>query len=226
MASPVTQIHYLTIDTSKDLTDTDSEAGKAWTRALDLLEHFSGFRRLYWGRSPEDETKVQLHVVRDTRAQHQAFLSSPEHTAFQAILQTLVSSSSPSPPLVRHAQLRDFTPGSQALGCGAPVSGTAVYVSTDAAWHEGAWPLWTHIVPAVDGCLGCSGGPLEEVVDGHGSCYLVYVGWETVAKHDAYHHTRHFARHGIILRKGNKGWREYGHVRFEGAREGGVKGKL
>lgn len=109
------------------------------------------------------------------------------------------------------------------------MTGTAVYVSTDSAWHAGAWPLWTHIVPHVDGCLGCTGGAVEEAVDGHAGCYLVYVGWQTIAQHDAYHHTPEFARDGIILTKGNKGWREYGHVRFEGSREGkgqGPKGKL
>lgn len=54
--------------------------------------------------------------------------------------------------------------------------------------------------------------------------YLVYVGWESVEKHEAYHHTKHFAEHRVILRCGNEGFAEYGHVVFEGGREreGGV----
>lgn len=115
--------------------------------------------------------------------------------------------------------MKEFTPNCQALGKGAPFTGSAIYVSTDAAWHDGAWPLWTHIVRYVDGCLGCAGGAVVEQVDGHANSFIVYVGWETIEKHEDYHHTNHFAKHKIILGKGNKGYREYGHVRFEGSRE-------
>jgi hypothetical protein len=62
MESTVTQIHYLTIGTDEHLADPNSEAGQIWTKVLDLLETRPGFRRLYWGRSPEDETKIQLHI--------------------------------------------------------------------------------------------------------------------------------------------------------------------
>ncbi|KAF7520291.1 hypothetical protein G7054_g12813 [Neopestalotiopsis clavispora] len=238
MDSTVTQIHYLTIPEDKHLADVKSDAGRIWSKALDVLEAQPGFRRLYWGRSPEDETKVQLHVVRDTLAQHKAFLSSADYTKFKTLLQPLISSSTTSSSplsndwLVRHAHIRDFTPNPQALARGAPVTGTAVYVSTTAAWHEGAWPLWTHVVRHVDGCLGCTGGVVEEAVDGRDGCYIVYVGWESIGHHDSYHHTEHFAKNRIILSKGNEGWREYGHVRFEGSREGSgslqsrEKGKL
>jgi hypothetical protein len=62
MSNPVTQIIYLTITADKDLTNSGTEAGKQWSEALRLLENHGGFRRLYWGRSPEDMAKVQLHV--------------------------------------------------------------------------------------------------------------------------------------------------------------------
>lgn len=62
MSTPATQIIYLTVDPDKDLKDTTTEAGKSWSRALDLLQQHIGFQRLYWGRSPEDKSKVQLHV--------------------------------------------------------------------------------------------------------------------------------------------------------------------
>jgi hypothetical protein len=58
----VTQINYLIIDKNTTIEDADSGAGRLWAEALDLLEQYDGFRRLYWGRSPEDATKVQLHV--------------------------------------------------------------------------------------------------------------------------------------------------------------------
>lgn len=62
MAPAVTQINYLTISKTTEIDSPESDAGKLWGRALDLLEQHEGFRRLYWGRSPEDWSKVQLHV--------------------------------------------------------------------------------------------------------------------------------------------------------------------
>lgn len=79
------------------------------------------------------------------------------------------------------------------------------------------------MVRHVDGCEGVSGGQLVEPMEGHARNYLVYVGWETVKKHDDYHHTRHFADRRVILALGNKGWREYGHAVFQGGREKGER---
>lgn len=156
-------------------------------------------------------------AVRDQLSQHQDFLNSPRYLKFQEVLQQLIDPSTAL--LVRHAFLQEFTPNCQALGKGAPFTGSAIYVSTDAAWHEGAWPLWTHIVRYVDGCLGCAGGKVVESVDGHENSYIVYVGWESIEKHEAYHHTDHFAKRRVVLGLGNAGYREYGHIQFEGSRE-------
>ena len=133
--------------------------------------------------------------------------------------------------------MQDFTPNCKALGRGAPFTGTAIYLSPTAAWNEGAWPLWTHIVRYIDGCMGCAGGPIldevnllsEPVLVGEAKSekkgkgekwegYIVYVGWESVEKHEAYHHTQHFKEHRVVLRCGNAGFAEYGHVIFEGER--------
>ena len=129
------------------------------------------------------------------------------------------------------------------MGRGAPYTGTAIYLRPTAAWYEGAWPLWTHIVRHVDGCMGVAGGrilesfellgepELMEVAKSNESeteegrergkgrkweGYIVYVGWETVEKHEAYHRSKHFAEHWVILTCGNVGFVEYGHVVFEG----------
>ena len=156
-------------------------------------------------------------AVRDQLSQQQDFLNSPRFSRFQDALQQLIN---PSTKLfVRHAYLSEFTPNCQALGKGAPFTGSAIYVSTDAAWHQGAWSLWTHIVRHVDGCLGCAGGRVVEAVDGQENSFIVYVGWESIEKHEAYHHTKHFENRRVILALGNKGYREYGHIAFEGSRE-------
>lgn len=124
-------------------------------------------------------------------------------------------------PQFRHTTLRH-----QALGdpfgpdlLGYPI-GTAIYKGTDAAWHEGAWPLWTHVVRYVDGCKGIAGGRVAEPVEGLENGYLVYVAWQTVKHHDDYHHTKHFRKHRVILDIGCQGWTEYGHVVFAEIRNG------
>ena len=65
-----------------------------------------------------------------------------------------------------------------------------------------------------------------EEVDGCKDCYLVYVGWESIEAHEAYHHTEHFAKRRVVLGLGNGGYREYGHVCFDGWRERKGKARL
>lgn len=62
LESPATQILYLRIHIDKDLNDTSNEVGRLWAKAIDIAEAQPGFRRAYWGRSPEEPEKVQLHI--------------------------------------------------------------------------------------------------------------------------------------------------------------------
>ncbi|KAH7035867.1 uncharacterized protein B0I36DRAFT_382491 [Microdochium trichocladiopsis] len=250
--TPVTQILYLDVDPARNLEDESTRDGKLWAEMLDLLQDSPGFKRLYWGRRLEEPEKVQIHVVRDTIDAHQTFLSSPsfQQDLINKIRRLTVlpspssTSSSPHPkdndhqhhhrpptsqlPLsIRHVYLHPFTQPSP-LGSrptlGLPV-GTAIYTGATETWYAGAWPLWTHIVRHVDGCVGIAGGRVAERVAGLGDGFMVFVAWESVAKHDAYHGTGHFAKYGVVLGHGHKGYVEYGHVVFRGAREG-VRGKL
>lgn len=243
--STVTQLIYLTIPQDRDLKNADSYHGRLWASALDIIENSPGFHRLYWGRSLEKPVNVQLHIVRSSLQQHRDFLKSPAFRDASAFLQALASSGSSNPiRAIRHAALVDQTPNCKALAKGAPFTGSAIYLRPIQAWNEGAWPLWTNVVPKVDGNLGCAGGSMLEPIelledpvllgeDGRPTKevppkgtrwegYIVYVGWQSVEQHEAYHHTKHFAQHAVILRCGNAGFAEYGHVVFEGSRERGA----
>jgi hypothetical protein len=59
---PMTQILYPEIDPMLDLGDTTTEAGKAWSGILDVIESSPGFLRVYWGRRLEEPEKVQIHI--------------------------------------------------------------------------------------------------------------------------------------------------------------------
>lgn len=179
-------------------------------------------------------TSNHIATVRDTLTHHQDFLKSQDYNFFLALVEVITNKV--QSPVIRHAQMKDWTTDSQALARGAPFTGTAIYLRTTPAWHEGAWPLWTHVVRNIDGCLGCSGGPLLEIVQtvpgsmektvkrdtqphSFENSYIVYVGWQTTEQHHAYHRTQHFAEHSVILRSGNEGYAEYGHIVFKGGRE-------
>jgi hypothetical protein len=163
-----------------------------------------------------------MRTVRTDLAQHRNFIYSASYDRFLSLVRPLLTPNSPA-PFARHVRLTHFTPDRPSpVSPSSPVTGSAIYLSTDATWHEGAWPLWTHIVRHVSGCVGIAGGELLEEVDGHKRCYLVYVGWESIEKHEEYHHTEHFAKRRIVLGLGNKGYREYAHMKFEGERIGAL----
>ncbi|KAJ5947546.1 hypothetical protein N7466_000561 [Penicillium verhagenii] len=154
--------------------------------------------------------------ARDSLHQHYALLASPD---WQQIIKNLVSLgvSSATELTVRHAMISEFTPKPKSLGHGAPVSGTAIYLTPDPTGWEKTWALWTSIVSTVPGCLGVTGGWMVEPVEGN-LAYIVYVGWESIQVHDSYHHTKHFRQRAIVLREHNAGYREYGHVAFTHSR--------
>lgn len=149
-------------------------------------------------------------TVRKTLLQHYGFITSANFHTFKKLAVQLTGGGELT---IRHAVLTENSPNCQALGKGAPVTGTAIYLGTDEAW-DAAWALWATIVPHVQGCLGISGGYIIEPIEGHERCFIAWVGWENVEVHSAYHHTEHFRERSIILRQGHKGFREYGHAAF------------
>lgn len=228
------QIIYLTISASVDLKDSTSRAGTIWHQGLDHVSKSEGYQRCHWGRSVENPDQVQLHIVRTSLAAHKAAAN-----VFIDQVRPLLKDS--SKPVVRHVSPMTTFTAMPTTAFDAPVTGTAFYIRITEAWHEGSWPCWTHIVRHVAGNSGISGGPLIEtitntdVLEGGvgglkggqnvdlGPCYLVYVGWESIKAHDDYHHTKHFMNHRVVLGIGNKGWREYGHIKFEGRRNKGTE---
>jgi hypothetical protein len=212
-----TQMTILPIDRKFEIDDTKSESGQLWASVVAIFKQSPGFHRLYWGRHVEEPNKVQLHIARNSLHQHYAFLASEGwlEEIPKLLSPILTHGSKISDFTVRHAMLSENTPGAKALGRGAPVTGTAIYLITDRRAWESAWLLWSTIVPKVPGCLGVTGGWVLEPVDGHeGGCFVAWVGWENVEVHDTYHHTADFRKKSVVLSQANKGWREYGHVAF------------
>ncbi|KAJ5146172.1 uncharacterized protein N7515_000736 [Penicillium bovifimosum] len=212
-----TQMIVLPIKEGLKIEDASTKEGQLWSQILDILERWSGFRRLYWGRHVEEANQVHLHIVRANLHQHYALLSSREWEQITTILKSLGVPDASS-LTVRHAMIAEFSPNPRSLGNGAPVTGTAIYLTADPAAWEKTWALWTGIVSSVPGCIGVTGGWMVEPVEGNSPCYIVYVGWESIEVHDSYHNTKHFRRRAVILSENNQGFREYGHIAFKHSR--------
>lgn len=208
MAEP-TQIFIIPVPTNKDLGNPTSAVGQQWQAILNGFRISPGYQRLYWGRQVETPENVQLHIVRDSMQSNLDFLSSPTYTDLKRTLDTVMVGSL----VVRHAMVSEFSPSCKSLGRGAPVTGTAIYLSTDSNW-DAAWANWVSIVQTIPGFMGIAGGPVLEIVDGHKNAYVALVGWENVEVHEAYHHTQHFRDRRRILLDPCKGYAYYGHIAF------------
>jgi hypothetical protein len=57
-----TQMIVLPIKEGLKIEDASTKEGQLWSQILDVLEHWSGFRRLYWGRHVEEPSQVHLHI--------------------------------------------------------------------------------------------------------------------------------------------------------------------
>ena len=151
--------------------------------------------------------------MRDSLHLHYTFLASEQWQAICKLVAPICTEAAET-FVARHCMISNFSPNPKSLGKGAAVTGTAIYLTTEPHLWEKTWELWASIVPSVPGCLGVTGGWMVEPVEGHEHCYIVWVGWQNVEVHDAYHHTRDFAKRRQILKEHNRGWREYGHVAF------------
>ncbi|KAL4798041.1 hypothetical protein BDV19DRAFT_357752, partial [Aspergillus venezuelensis] len=216
-----TQIITILIRESATIEDSNTDDGKVWNAALNILEKSERFRALYWGKHVENELeeegvgRVQVVVVRDSMNAHHAFLKSLIYNNFLSSLSPLSPSGNTSKaPTIYHASLSHFTKNPSTLSPPSPprpsfITGSAIYLTTSHPSFLKTWSLWTTLIPHIPGCLGCTGGFITESVDGHpaGAGYVVYVGWESIQAHEAYHTTKDFRRKGVVLSLWNTGWK-------------------
>jgi len=90
--------------------------------------------------------------VKDTIQRHLDFIASSAHKEFLALLSKLT----PEKPIIRHANVKEYSPKCRSLGKGAPVTGTAIYLATDENW-DAAYEHWSTIVCHVPGFMGIAG---------------------------------------------------------------------
>jgi hypothetical protein len=146
---------------------------------------------------------------------HLGFKNSSEGAEYEKLVAKIANDD----PIIRYAAVSEFSPGCKSLGKGAPVTGTAIYLSTTPEW-DAAWAKWVDIVQHVPGFLGIAGGPMIGEVDGHKNAFIALVGWENVEVHNAYHHTQHFRERRRILLDPAERFDHYGHIAFGDSDDG------
>ncbi|KAK8075814.1 hypothetical protein PG997_010477 [Apiospora hydei] len=239
---PVTQIFYLSIPVEHQLQDATSGAGRKWAEALDLVAESPGFLRLYWGRQVEEHKKV-----RETLEQNEDFLESPLYLDdVLPLIKSILTPPHPVHPTIPDIQIWHVHLGQQltttATAAGLPTFGSSSSTSSssllgypistalygggddDTTWVEGEWLLWADAMRRVKGCKTIAGGKLIKksvtaALKSDGGGYLIYVGWETLQHDDEYHGTPSFKEQVMVLSSGGKGFKEYGHVVFQGFKE-------
>ncbi len=160
--------------------------------------------------------------VRDTLANSKEWLDSASYQKFLGAIKPL----SMGAIAIRHAYLHEYNAGCKALARGSPFTGTVYYLAPDRKAWDLAWARWQTIISKVPGFMGISGGPVVEEVDGHATSFLVFVGWESVEAHDAYHHTEEFRRLRGVLIGPTKGYAYYGHVKFQNEETGDLRSEV
>jgi hypothetical protein len=91
-------------------------------------------------------------IVRGLLQQHYDSLASPAPPTFTKLLQSLTNEETTA----RHALLSEISPNCKSLGCGAPVTGTAIHPSTEQDWDI-VWAKWISILQLVPGFWGIAG---------------------------------------------------------------------
>lgn len=207
-AMAVTEILWMRIDPAKDLADSGSNAGKAWSELKHLAAQSPGFLDQTWCRGYEDPHMVRFHIVRSTLEEHTTFAKSSEGQKFHAILKDIIE---PNTEIeIQHVALSDFS--ENALK--APITGTALYLSTNEIFTTLVWPLWTHIVRHKRGFRGLTTGKVLDHKSGQ-ECYLVYAGWDSLEAHREYWEGEDIRNKDGILDMGNGGRTEFYHLVFE-----------
>lgn len=163
--TPITaMIRIPDVEYTTSLSNPSTPEGKTWSQILSLFEQQPNCQRVYWGARLEEIGHVDLHVVRQTMAEHHHFEQSSAFTKFDRLAHDL----SPGAELpIRYTYLHDMTPNSRALR-DAPFTGTALYIGIDSHCWDPAWALWSTIVPNWKGCVGVSGGYIIDDLEGHG----------------------------------------------------------
>lgn len=57
-----TQMIILPIKEETQIDNLSTKEGQTWSQALESIESWTGFRRLYWGRHVENTGEVHLHI--------------------------------------------------------------------------------------------------------------------------------------------------------------------
>jgi hypothetical protein len=61
-AADPTQMIIFPIAEEVQIDTASTPAGEVWSKVLNLLENWAGFRRMYWGRHVEEPGQVHLHI--------------------------------------------------------------------------------------------------------------------------------------------------------------------
>ncbi|KAL2065159.1 hypothetical protein VTL71DRAFT_4300 [Oculimacula yallundae] len=201
MATPVTEIAYITLKPGIDISGS-SDAAKAWKESLAIISKQEGYQRSSYGLTLESPDLLLWFIDWDSRTSHINFTTSPAYTPFTAHLSTLLTSAHfhhilfPSPPSILIS---------------APIIEFATFLNTTPSFPSQV----EKFIAAVGTPKECYGGAFGESVemdvkrhegDGEkGRVTVLVIGWESREAHFRFRETEVFKESIELLGEGNDG---------------------
>ncbi|KAH8602814.1 hypothetical protein B0O99DRAFT_604388 [Bisporella sp. PMI_857] len=211
MAHPVTEIVYLTLKPSIDIS-VPGPAADIWHQTLSTIAAQDGYRGVIYGTQLENPNILMTFIHWTSIDRHQAFIDSEIYGPFAKNLQGIVTDI-----YFHHFRPSSYPP---ALLTDAPVIEVVTFYDTEPGFHAAAQEFGRQLQGGkVDGYFGNVDGEVVERVrrrsgDGaEGPAVVLLIGWESKEAHLRFRETPLFAEHVGLLRKGNGGV-EMVHVKF------------
>jgi len=216
MASPATEVAYISLKPDLDLGGSTTEA-KTWQEALSTIAAQKGYQRLYWGRQLEDPDVLLLVIDWDSVQSHTDFINAPSYETFKETLGKLMEGvhlhhfqSNPHPPSI--------------IGK-VPCTEFATFFKCEESLVENIAKFAKILEEGKpDGFIGVAYGKVVEKAVKHkdigqegveaSDAVVLLIGWESKEKHLAFRDTDLFKESVYLLREKNGG-AEVFHVPFK-----------
>jgi len=215
MASPATEVAYISLKPGLDLEGATSQA-ETWQEALSTIGAQKGYQRLYWGRQIEDPDVLLLVIDWDSVDSHTEFIANPAYGPFKETLGKIMTGvhlhhfqSKPHPPLLGKAPCTEVA---TFYGC---EDDFGVNVAKFAQAIDEGRP---------EGYVGIAYGNVIEKTKKHADVanddieksdgFVLLIGWESKELHLKFREAELFKKIVYLLREKNGG-AEVFHVPFK-----------
>ncbi|KAH7364654.1 hypothetical protein BKA65DRAFT_447702 [Rhexocercosporidium sp. MPI-PUGE-AT-0058] len=213
MATPVTEIAYITLKPNIDISDS-SDAANSWKEGLAIIAKQEGYQGSSYGRATESPGLLMWFIDWDSHGSHIKFTKAPAYSGFKDCVISIMESV--------HYHHVAFTPFPPKILTSAPVIEFVTFLDTKPHFMDNV-SKFMKAIGMPEKCYGGAWGESVEAdvgkhVDGSvkGKAVVLVIGWESKEAHMAFRETEVFEKSIGLLREGMGGVEMF-HVPFTAA---------